>query len=217
MSTFNDLLKRALAVEREHRELNSLAGQKLSARAYLAEALKNARCSEKDLVRLRQEFEDADGPGLEAARYALRKQIAAARSQNWPWPPAEAAKLRFLGVSEAALAELATLHATPMQLFALAVQTAGERYPESFGAVESHEGWKRRVAELQRERVDLYAKLSASHQDEDRLEGPVDADSRALITFKISNGQVPVFPRESAPERLISWLLANPPAETTIT
>jgi len=215
MSKFDELLKRALQVEREHRKLTSLAGQKLTAKAYLADAMKNARCTDKDLTRLRQEFEDADGLGLDAARFALRKMIAAIRSPNYPYPPGEPARMRHL-VPDGALAELTNIHATPMQLFALAVQTAGERYPNSFGEVESHEAWKRRVAGLQRERVELYAKLGASQQDEDRLEGPVDSDSRALITFRISNGEVPVFPRQNAGERLISWLLANPAAETAI-
>src|SRR5260221_12643407 len=96
MSEFNSLLKKTHAVEREFKKLTSLAGQKLSARAFLNEAMKNARCTEKDLVRLRKEFEDPDGPGLEAARFALRKQIAAVRSPNWPWPPAEPASLRYL-------------------------------------------------------------------------------------------------------------------------
>ncbi len=148
MSELNSLLKRALAVEREYRKMASLPGQKLKAKAYLDAAMKNARCDAKDLARLRREFEDPDGPSLDVTRYTLRKMIAAVRAPNSPWPPGDPARMRPL-VPDAALAELTNIHATPMQLFALAVQTAGERHPESFGEVESHEGWQRRVAELQ--------------------------------------------------------------------
>jgi len=215
MSSFNDLLKRALAVEREYRKMASLPGQKLTAKAYLADAMKNARCDAKDLARLRREFEDPDGPGLDAARFALRKMINAVRAPNYPWPPGEPARMRHL-VPDAALAELTNIHATPMLLFALAVQTAGERYPESFGEVENHEAWKRRVGELERERVELYRKLATSHGYEDHLEGPVDGDGRVLPSFKITNGEVRAYPRENSGERLVAWLLANPAAQTAI-
>src|SRR6266581_848167 len=48
------------------------------------------------LARLRREFEDPDGPGLDAARFALRKMIAAVRSPQYPWPIAEPARMRHL-------------------------------------------------------------------------------------------------------------------------
>src|SRR6266853_508140 len=96
MSEFNALLKKALEVEREYRKMASLPGQKLSARAYLEAAMKNARCDAKALVRLRREFEDPDGPGLDAARFALRKMLNAVRAPNYPWPPAEPARMRHL-------------------------------------------------------------------------------------------------------------------------
>ena len=213
---FEENLKRALAVEREYQKLTSLSGQRLTAKAYLDAAMKNARCDVKDLTRLRREFEDPDGPSLEASRYALRKIISACRSPQYPWPIAEPGKLRHLGVDAAVLAELANIPgATPMQLFALAVQITGERHPESFGSVESLPAWKQRIAELERERAELYAKLGTSYQREDRLE-TVDGDGRVSVSFKVSNGEVLVHPEKTAGERLIRFLIANPPAEATI-
>ncbi len=201
MSELTALLKKALAVEREYQKLTSLAGQKLSARAYLAEALKNSRCDAKDLTRLRREFEDPDGPGLDAARFALRKMVNSVRSPNYPWPPGDPVRMRHL-VPDGALAELTNIHATPMQLFALAVQTAGERHPESFGEVESHEGWQRRVAELQ-------ARIATAYNQDDILVDDLDATGRARVAFRISSGAVPIYPKENCGERLVNWLLAN--------
>ena|SRR5258708_887860 len=209
MSEFNALLKKALQVEREHQKLTSLSGQKLTAKAYLAEALKNARCTEKDLLRLRKEFEDPDGPGLEAAQFALKKMITAIKSPNWPWPPAQPAKLRYLGVSEAVLAELAPLRTGPMQLFALAVQRATELHPEVFGEIESSEAWKRRVEQLKRERIDLYARIATAYSQDDILVDDLDATGRARVAFRLSGGAVPIYPKENAGERLTAWLLAN--------
>ncbi len=208
MSEFNALLKKALEVEREYRKMASLPGQKLTAKAYLAQAMANARSDTKDLARLRREFEDPDGPGLDAARFALRKMINAVRSPNYPWPPGEPARMRHL-VPDAALAELTNISATPMQLFALAVQTAGERYPESFGEVQDHEAWKRRVEELELERVDLYARISTAYDHQDIIVDDLDATGRARVAFRLSGGVVPIYPKENAGERLTAWLLAN--------
>lgn len=216
MSAFNDLLKKALAVEREYQKLTSLRGQKLTAKAYLAAALAYARSDAKDLVRLRRELEDAGGLGLNAAQGTLRKMVAAVRSPNYPWPPAPGdLALRHL-VPDAALAELANIRATPMQLFALAALLVGERYPESFGAIESYEVWKQRMAELERERAALRARIPTAYDPRDILLDDLDVEGRARVTFALSGGAVPIYPTKTASERLISWLLANPAAEATL-
>src|SRR5439155_8938656 len=151
---FNKVAKQAIAVERECGKLKSPRGQKLAAEPYQSAADALARFDAKGRARLRQVL-DAGGPGLDRTNFVLRKMVAAVLSPNYPYPPADPAKLRHLGVSDAALAELANIGATPAQLFALAVQLAGERHPESFGDAESLAGWKRRAAALERERAEL--------------------------------------------------------------
>src|SRR5258708_15004324 len=154
MSAFTELLKKTLSIEREHRKLTSLAGSKLSAKAFLADAVTFARSDLKALAALRRELEGG-GAGLDAARAALRKTVAAVRSPNFPWVPSDPSRLRYLG-SDAALAELAMVHSTLPMLFAVAVLVATERHPESFGPVEDHQAWAQRVAELERIPLEFY-------------------------------------------------------------
>ena len=114
---FNKVAKQAIAVERECGKLKSPRGQKLAAEPYQSAADALARFDAKGRARLRQVL-DAGGPGLDRTNFVLRKMVAAVLSPNYPYPPADPAKLRHLGVSDAALAELANIGATPAQLSA---------------------------------------------------------------------------------------------------
>lgn len=201
---FESLVQDALRVEREWRAQSTVAACKLTAAAFQREADQIAHINQEQRAKLRAQIDSAtDMPHLQQV---LRKMTAFIRTPNCTRPTAEMRRLRFL-TSDAADGQMAVLGSNVFQLFALAVERCADKYPDAFGLAESTEGHKQKLAELAQRRDELFAQIGVSYKPEDLMFDDVDATGRARVAFRVSNGRVPIYPRENAGERLVALTL----------
>lgn len=201
---FEALVKEALQIEREYRELSTVGASKLTGIAFQREADAIAHITPEQRAKLRAQIDSAtDMPHL---NQVLRKMAAFIRTPNCTRPTAEMRRLRFLS-TDAADSQMGILGTNIFQMFALAVERCAERWPDSFGQAESTEGHRQRLEELKAERERLFAEIETAYKPEDLTFDDVDATGRARVSFRVSNGRVPVYPRENAGERLIALML----------
>lgn len=205
-SAFSALIDERVQLEKDFRATQAPRQSKCSAAAMSRISLAVAHSNPERLARVRAELER--GPGLDAACAALRRMGLFARSANCGRPPRELRRLNFLLTGDA-LAELAVIGSSSFELFALAVQLAAEQHPEDFGDCEDPDAADRRLIELATRRDELDRCIAAAWSHEDIDIGPLDSDGRALITFKLTGGAVPLAPKENAGERLVNWILAQ--------
>lgn len=205
-----DAVAEAVATERELRDLDAPARMKLTARAFVREALRHANTTPEAAAALRQTLE-ADPLKFPATWRFIRQATAFIAGANCPNPPHDPGRLRFLG-SEAALPELVGVGSHPMAAFAVAAMMAAEKSPASFGESEDPEATERRRAALRDQRTALLeriereyspADLSFSEPSEQRLR----AEGYMKVTFAISGGEVTV--GRGCGERLVNWLVAR--------
>lgn len=205
---FAELVREAAKIEREIQQLSSLGGQKLTAAAFLREAMEVARIDAARLKKLRSQIEGGASPGIHDVVATLRRMVRAARSANYPAPPRTMRPLRYMMTPDAT-AELAKLGASAFDLFALAALIAAEKYPDEFGEAESSDQHNARLLELTLKRDQLFARIGASYRPDDLLLSDWDAEGRCRAGFALSGGAVSIVPREDAPRRLVDWVLAH--------
>lgn len=203
---FADLVREAVEVTRELRALDNVAASKLTAEAYLRDAMRIAQTTSERLAKLRSELERPTGHNTFEAAATLRRMVAAIRSSNWPRPPRELRRLNFLTTPET-VAELAALGSSTFELFALGVQIAAEKHSADFGNCEDGDGYDRRLLDLAMRRDELYRQIENAYTSNDLLIGEPDAQGRSVVSFKLSGGAVPLGPH--AGERLVNWMLIN--------
>ena len=204
---FEALVAEAVTVERERRARDTVRAAKLTPQAFLREAVAVARTTPERIVRLRAELEGGK-PGLDQTSAALRRMIVAVRSVNFPSPPRELRRLNHLLTADA-LAELGAVGSSSFELFALAVQIAGERHAEDFGTCEDSAAHAQRLVELALRRDDLFGRMTTEFTADDLLIGEADSRGMALVSFRLSGGAVPLGPRHNAGERLLNWMLTQ--------
>jgi len=214
-SPFEALVREAAAVALELRELDSLAGRKLCAAAYVREATEAAGTDAARLKELREQIDAGASRGMRAVASALRLMVLAVRSPNYPAPPRMANRLRHMTTPDST-AELARLRASPCDLFALAAQIAAERHPEDFGQAEASDAHAARLLELTLRRDQLYQRIGAEFTPADLEIGPWRGPDRGCrVAFKLTSGEIEIGPAQDAPERLVNWLLAHEQAKAT--
>jgi hypothetical protein len=200
---FQKLLKEAVMVTQE---LHDLEHKKLTARAFLAEAIANAYTDLARLDALEEVIKRDGGQTLRSTPMFVRQVVELVRRPNWTRAPKEMRRISFLTSTELT-AELATIHNSPMELFALGVKQAAERFPEDFGTVENWDAAERRFTDLQTRQRDLFRRIEREPSLEDLtvdLQAPPDARN-ARVGFAITGGAVP--PGDDAGQRLVAWLL----------
>lgn len=206
--TFEALVREAAAVALEVKALDTLEGFKLTAKDFLREAIAVARTTPERLAALRQEMEGGK-PGLDHARQTLRKMIVLFRSRNATRPARELRRYNFLHTAEA-IAELAAIGSSTFECAALAVQIAGERYPEAFGTATSSEGVKTKLVELTLKRDELFARVGSEWTPADVEDHDIDNEKGTARTcFRMTKGEVAIHPLEDAGRRLVDWWISH--------
>ena len=146
------------AVEVAHELQECLRNRKLTAKAFLDLAVKNADTSIQRLNLLEQATKEPDTDAIAAF---LRKAAKYVAEPTCPHPPpAEkfAKMCRVLG-SDALPAELARLGYSVGEALALAVRNAGNRYPDRFGKVTNLEEHDARTEALRQKHKDLLVQM----------------------------------------------------------
>jgi hypothetical protein len=206
--SFDQLVREAIAVTKELNALNEPQAEKLSAAALTRSLLAAIQSTPARIKQLRAALEKAT-PGLDHARATLRRMITYLRSPNAPRGPVrEPGRLQFLS-TRAADAELALLKASSIELFLVAVELAAEKHPEAFGTCSDPEGFVDRLAEAKARQAELFAKIGTSFTPDDLHIPDGDAQGRSVVSFKISDGQVPIHPRDDAARRLVEYLISH--------
>src|SRR3990172_5968654 len=185
-SAFAGLVAERVELTQELRSLNTVQAIKLTPRVFLREAIAVARTTPERLARLHDTLTDG-APGLDQTHGALRRMIAAVRSVNFSGPPRELRRLNYLLTGDA-LAELAAVGSSSFELFALAVQIAGEQHPEDFGTCEDSGAYDRRLLELTMRRDELDARIAKEYTADDLLIGAPDSKGMAPGSFRLSGG-----------------------------
>lgn len=210
MSRFTELLKLAIDVEKLCREHNK--PNRLTAEAFTLEALTYASTTPAKLEKLKQALE-ADREKFEKSWAFLNFIVKQIREGSIPSTNGlKPMHLRWfaLGDLDSVTLELGPLLSNPSELFALAVTIAVEKYPDAFGEIKNWKTHLQKQKDSQSLRSKLFEQIAQSYTSEDLLIGRVDGQGRALITFKIGGGAVPLAPINNAGERLVNHLVDNP-------
>jgi hypothetical protein len=207
-ASFDQLVKAAIAVTKELNALNEPQAEKLSAAALTRSLLAAIQSTPARIKQLRAALEKAT-PGLDHARATLRRMVTFLRSPHAPRGPIrDPGRLQFLS-TRAADAELALLKASSIELFCVAIELAAERHPEAFGTCDDPEGFAERLAQAKARQAELFAKIGTSFTPDDLHIPDGDAQGRSVVSFKISDGQVPIHPRDDAARRLVEYLISH--------
>jgi hypothetical protein len=211
-SRFSAVVAEAIAVTEELNSLNAAETRKLTPAALFRETLASVQGSPERVAALRAAIEKGE-PGLDHTRATLRRMIQFLRGPNWSFAPKEPRRLGFL-TTEATNGELALRRSSSVELFCVAAQIAGENYPEAFGIIADSAKWEGRVAELKSRQADLFAQIGSTLTAEDLTIGPLNSRGEAKVSFKLSDGNVPIAPQDNSGERLVKYLLANATKKT---
>lgn len=206
-SAFNDLVRRAMEVTLALKDMETSTARKLSADALVRETLAKINGTLKRVASLRSALENHE-PGFDHSRPTLNRMIQFLRGPNAGFPPKEARRLNFL-TTDATNGELAAQRYSSVELYCVAIQLAGERYPECFGTNENSAAWESRFAELTRQQCELFSKVGTALTADDLDIGKPDMKGHSMVSFKLSGGRVPIAPQDSAGERLVNYLIAN--------
>jgi len=184
------------------------AERKLTAKAFLKEALEVANTDDKRLNALEK---DIERPIMERSRQFYRNALKFIREPFCSNPPRKPHKLNWLvqGHIDELTAELSTARSNTFELFALAVRTAVKTFPESFGTITDMAKHEEKLRALELERNELYKQIETSYAPSDLQIRNVSGGT-ASVSFAISGGAVPL--GEHAGERLTSWLRNHPEA-----
>ncbi len=204
---FQKLLREAVKVCAAYDEAE--AQRKLTAKAFMRDALKKAGTSHAKLDALEKAIE---APVMERCRQFRRRAIRFLKEPLCTCFPTEPRKLTWLvqgGVDEL-YAELARVGSDIFELFALAVRDATRQYPDAFGTIEDMDTHQQKLKALAAERAEIFARIETSYTPCDLQIGTLDKRGNASVSFAISGGEVPLGPL--AGERLTNWLRSHPEA-----
>jgi hypothetical protein len=202
---FEQLVRAAYAVDAELREFDTPARRKLSAGAFFREQLAAAGSTPEKIARLRDDIEQGTTHGIFEVRSVLRRMVAFVRSPNVYGACRDARRLRHM-LTDYAASELSLLGASSLELFALAAQITAEKHPEAFGESPGTETTAQRMAQLKATRDELYQRIATEFTPGDLAYSDLDASGRARVSFKLTGSAVPLYPTQTAGERLVGWL-----------
>jgi hypothetical protein len=208
-TAFTTLVKEAVETTQKLNALRQTNAQKLTADAFLRETLAlDPQSSLKQVAKLRGIIEGPT-PGLNHVRAALRRMVRELRGLHFTRPPKEPRQFSAWLSNDATTAELTLLGASNVALLGVAVSICKDKHPEIFGTRESSAGLEEELAALIKKQAELLSQIPTSLTANDVDIGDTDEQGRAVVSFKVSNGQVPIGPPNNAGERLVNFLLAN--------
>lgn len=156
-SKLEKTVQEAVAVQRE---IDSLPNNpKLSAQAFLAQAMAQAGTTKRKLDALEGRLSD---PAYSlAAAFIKRLERDVCLSENYGSPPTNGSKLVRAYGRESTMAELNGIGAAPLDCLALASRWAVARRPERFGTLEDLNEHFENVEDLYRKRDSLLHKMQS--------------------------------------------------------
>jgi len=201
-----EIVAECVAIEQERKARDTLAAWKLSASAFLREAIRIADTTPERLRSLREKIFDPENPIWFEAKAALRRMVVSIRSPNWPGPSRELRRYNFL-LTEESLGEVVALGSSTFELAALAVLICAEEHPDAFGTCEDLVAQDTKLMELALRRDELYKLIETQYTADDLLIGTPDGKGHSVVSYKMSGGAVPLGP--NAGERLVNFMLSQ--------
>lgn len=187
VSATEDALHEAAEATRAMREWRSRG--RISAEACIARVLTLAGSTVAQMAETRRTIETSSPERFPASRSLLRTASQEIERQRWARPPAEKRRLSYLGATDLAEAELASIGGNLWMLVGVAYQIAAERAPAAFGALS--------VEDEAGEREDL-----ATRQHTAALRFRRDVAAEIQIGLAVKYG-LAVEPQNNLAERLI--------------
>lgn len=208
--TLDDLVAQAVDFERR---LAALPRPRLTAEAFLAQALKAANATQADLDMLAARLPEVPGVRILIGDLAVWVRDGHLTA---PPPPERARKLLAAGPASAA-GDVAAVGASPYLVLAAAVAECNRRWPSAFGEVDDLTTLGKEAARL-RDRLDAtYAAMPAALRvdvdvdfDQTSLTNPERDRGLALVKFRRWPG-VALAP--DWPVRIVRAALAEPATE----
>jgi hypothetical protein len=160
--------KKVFAIAELRRQLKALeSNYRLSARAFMAAAVKNAAIDKKRLDALRATVADRAGllPNLASFVEAMTNELG--RSPRYPSPPVKVSRIVGIWGSGAAEIEMREAGMNVLECVAVAVAIATERYPDGFGPVDDPVQHERSIADLRADIAAGHARLREIYEPRD--------------------------------------------------
>jgi len=215
-STFEGAVENALRLlkARERPKFHDARDEKLSAKAYLAQALENARTTAEAVRELRAKVDRTPEawPYLGALRGEACRRSAELRADHGCDLDPSTNALALLGGNIERLTlchvDCIQLGTNVLQVLALGVLDAVERHPDNFGLIESREEEKRKDAEVEA----ALAAIDTAWTLDDCRWSLID-EARGIGQLKLAwrgeSADVNAFPREGSGGRLVAWIKAR--------
>lgn len=194
------LVQQAVELQRELNKLNT-GPAKLSPKAFLAEAMRNADITKPRLVEFQKNLQAASN--VDDLKSFVRVAASAFAGVNYRRPPTT--RLGVFGDVNSVQTQAGTVGQTLLHCVALAALQATESRPECFGSVDDIAGHESKIAALQQKLESLHAKIIATATIDD-LELIEASGDKFEIFFKLA--RVSLAPKHDAGRRLIEALAA---------
>lgn len=212
MTEFERLVCRAVCAEKEFRAASE--APKMSIEAIRAECIRRCDSTTENLNRLRellteqpQRFASCRGFVRQVMKWFSDGRVSSGVPQN---------TTRMSTPSrDGAITELLGTCFSLYLLWAIAAENVHAKNPGVFGQVEDPGAWQEKQMELKKRADALIEEISQTFAPHDTVVGDVGADGRALITFRIAPGRVPIAPLRDCGRRLVNHLIDSGEARWT--
>lgn len=196
MSRLEDDVRTAAEMLARLEEMESLESRKLSAKAFMRDALNKAKTKP---IRL-EELERALGPGTADAEAFIRRVSHELRRPNWTALPNDLTMFTRVYGSADAEQQLTAAGFSVGEAVAVAVQRATREAPEAFGTVDLPKKSDGEVKAVRRDYEALVFRLTFS---------PVDLTvGEDAVTFRFTGDAVRLAPNWR--DELVRWAGGNP-------
>jgi hypothetical protein len=207
MARLNKLLKQGVPLFVELQGLTSMP-IKLSAKGSFDMATIIAGSSEENIAGLNKLLIEKS----EEYRYSnqfVRNSIKWIKEKTFTMPTKDIRRYTWLAGPnyDAVIAELASLQSFIYELIAVAIYRVTQSNPEVFGTIDDINYYHARVNELNKELDQICKDIESGYSRTDLQFSDINSDGYAKVSFKISNGEVPV--AEGCGRRLIEWTARN--------
>lgn len=206
---FEELVREACIAESKVRGMSD--SPKMSLTALVHECLTRADSTQHNLDFLRRlideqpmRFRNSRSFIRQAMRWFLDRRLSSG-------VPKDTSRMALPSRDDAALELIGSSFGLYM-LWALAAENSAKKDPSIFGEDEDIENYKQRYKELKEKADSLIEQINQSFMPSDTVATAPDSNGRSLITFRLAEGKVPVYPLRDCGRRLINHLLDSDPS-----
>ena len=202
--TLDTVLMEAIVVRETLDRMAAEGEVRLSAKAFIEQACRNAQCTPHDLNKFDEEIATGKYPLAAYACKRAQEDIARRLPQREPWT-----NVNYM-VSEEARADLTLAGATPLTMFASASRFVTVRHPDAFGTASIEQLRKSEAEEVRLRNLieELLAEMETAWSGRDVVMRPVSNDERdrgyTRLEFREHSG---VFLTKGWPRNLLNAAL----------